>query len=79
VSVGLPHQNGTGWLHPPTGTVLVERGDVTAHGTAVATVLLATVAEINDDHLVWCQDCGQRYDPAADDDCPWCQGVDDAV
>ena len=74
VPVGLPHRSGRGRLHPPSGAVLV----YTDHPTRdreylIKTVFRAELTELNDDHLLVCEACERRYDPADDDACPWCE------
>jgi len=58
-------------LHEPSGIVLLARDD------SLTTVLYADGIELEDDHLIECPCCEQRYEPTANMNeagCPWCEG-----
>jgi hypothetical protein len=68
VHVGLATHCGTVRLHPPTGTLLLERDN------QIITVVQCDNAEYTADHLLNCEDCGFQFQPSADDHtCPWCE------
>lgn len=58
-------------LHEPSGIILLARNN------ALTTVLFADAIKLEDDHLVECPQCEQRYEKTADMNdggCPWCDG-----
>ena len=63
-------------LHEPTGTLLLARDDT------LTTVIYIDGIELEDEHLVECSGCGQRYEQTAnmnESGCPWCEGPDPEV
>lgn len=70
--VGLPRHRGTARLHPPSGTLLLERDD------KLVTVLDATNTAYRADHLVECPQCALAFQPSREDrSCPWCDRASD--
>lgn len=69
ISIGVDDVTGKARLHPPTKTLFAIDDGV------VKTVLCFHDHEVEDDHLVVCENCGLRYDPGQSEDCPWHESV----
>lgn len=73
VPIGVPHRDGKGHFHPPTGMIFL----VKQQAGVVTTVIDGRLEEdLEASDLGTCLACGLAYDPQdVDQNCPWCDSA----